>query len=378
MAWKSAYSLGGTYTNFGECDFTVVRATLVETAVTDGAPPRQLQTLDLGPVGSGANSGPVAFDAITQSWAWFDDITFLQTAPVGKFFVYTVALTAQDPWGNEHQVSSPPLSLFVSVPSWKVTDQGLAATSAATSAVLLAAAAAAAAVPGIGWAAAAGYFGAAQTAYGIAQGFGSAAKDPPEPDSSYREIVQVKILQVPTLGVPTPTARRARPAPSGRGRTSVEAVAAQFQVVLQTAAYREALSTTENRILGASQAGDREALDMQVARHTELTNSMSELQVPLTTSTAGAIQATQGDHVLDPDVIRATLEQWKLTGVPQEVTDQWLHAGHPQSVLSALETVIAQTSFGALVVPFPLQLAAIASGAQNWLAGATSSAAQLV
>lgn len=206
VAWKSAYSLTGIFDNWSTAPITVLRATLVENDVTDMTT-NQLQTLDLGPVSIRTSTGTVAFNQITQSWPWFDDVTFVMNLPYmfTKSFTYQVQLNAQDLWGNEYQLASPLKSVSVFIPQSKLTDCGLAATSAGMGAFFLAAAASMAAVAAATpppadiplFEAAAGLFAAGGAAYATAQVLGSAAKDPPAPDPLYKESVQKKAVEIP-------------------------------------------------------------------------------------------------------------------------------------------------------------------------------------
>ena len=137
--WKTTYNIAGMFSNEDQWSaMSTVLATLAENG-TD------LQTLNLGSVGSETNTGPVAFDPITQTWQWMDDTTFVNVASTIKTFAYTVGISAQDPWDNQYQITSAPVSVVVSVPLWKINDQTAALAAAANAVNLLAAAGVAAA-----------------------------------------------------------------------------------------------------------------------------------------------------------------------------------------------------------------------------------------
>lgn len=356
-AWKTAYSLGGVFSNLSPAPLSV-SGTLVENDATDNSI-NQVQTMNLGSVGSGTNTGSVTFTPITQSWQWFDDITFITDAPQSKTFIYTVTLNAQDPWENQYQATSPAISIVVSVPFAKLVDCGNAFTAAASAAGLTAAAAAVIIfAPEV----AAGLFAAAAVAYGTAQAFGNAAKDPPTPDPLYREVVETKAVEIPAQLSGSPT---------------LEALANLFRLLLQIAADHESVSVVDSRVLGALNASDREAVDSQIVRRTELAKHMNDLAMQLPAATGTALQTIETDHGLDPVAIRKTLLQWKQQGIPPQIKDKWSGQGLAQGTLSAIESVIAKAPIEALTIPIEQQMAALSLAMANWNATTRTQAPQL-
>jgi hypothetical protein len=329
-----------------------LRTTLVENDITDNST-TPLQTVNLGPVDTGTNTGSVAFNSIKQDWQWMDDVTFLVTAPFTKNFVYTVELNAQDPWGNQYQANSPQLSVAVSVPPWKIGDENGAIGSASLATSLTAAAAIALAAGEL--IVAGGLFTAAGIAYATAQAVAASAKDPPEADRSYRDVVQTKSVEIPSQLSGSPT---------------LNALAALFSLLLEIASDHEAVSVVEGRILGASMASDRDALDRQVVRHAELTKHMKEITLEVPVATSSAIQTSRTDARMDPAAIRNTLTQWKRTGVPQEIRTAWLAQNLPEGTFLAIERVIREVPIEILTVPIQQQLASMSLRIANWAVSA--------
>lgn len=357
-AWKSAYTLSGVFSNVSTAPLAVLRATLVENDLTDNST-AFLQTLNLGAVSTGTNTGPVAYTPITQAWQWIDDVTFVSIGPTIKNFSYTVQLSAQDPWGNQYQATSPALGLTVPVALSKINDQ-TAALAAAANAVNLTAAAAALVLAGAGdpiaLAIAAGLFAAAATAYAAAQAFGSSAKDPPQPDPLYRQVVEKTAVEIP--------ARLS-------GAPVLDALANLYREVLDIAAGHEALATARGRILGASEAKDRDALDRQIVRYREITKDMQEAALRLPAAAAQAIQTARSDSSLDPSKISTLLSQWKQNGIPPAVKASWVANDLPEGVFSAIESIVSQSPVEMLSAT-PRQFASIALRSANWAESAAS------
>jgi len=321
VAWKSPYTLIGIFSNklpFSE--LLNVRATLMENGSSSPVP-----SLDLGPIASGGNSGPVSFGTLKQDWQWFDDITFLNTGPTVKTFSYAVSLNLQDPYGNQYQVTSPSLSITVAVPLSKINDQ-TAALAGAANAVNLAAAAAIAAASVVGLETAAYLFGAAATAYAIAQAFAAAAKDPVEPDPGYRERVHLDDVTTPV-----------RPG----GLPALDALANLHSIYLKWTSVRAALPKVEGRILGAYRAGDVVALDLQMKTYSDFLQQLLGYTAELPDATAKTINAIQNDAVLDKEASRATILQWHEKGVPAEVVTAWKTLGQSDEMVRLTIALVA-------------------------------------
>jgi len=104
---------------------------------------------------------------------------------------------------------------------------------------------------------------------------------------------------------------------------------------------------------------------------------MSQTALALPAATGTAIQVTQEGSWLDPTTVRDTLAQWKLNGLPREVTDQARSHGLTEQALTAIETLVGQVSIEAILTPIPEQLAAMNRAMENLAAAARTQGVQM-
>jgi hypothetical protein len=178
-----------------------------------------------------AVSAAVAFPAITKSFVWLSDSTWLLTGPVLRGFLYRVEATATDVFGNRSAASSSGILRVEVEPSTEKENAAMAALRAM----------AAAAVAYILFAP------AGEALRNLANGHGRQALDPPEPDRSFQELVKLQqppdysdvAERFPTLG--------------------------KWLGVMQSAVFaRDAMTAVEAKILGAIEAQDLKAEALQV------------------------------------------------------------------------------------------------------------------
>jgi hypothetical protein len=238
--WKESYQVAGTLKNQSMFSRMTASVTLYENE--QGSTSRTARGTQTTPALNPLGAADVTFEPpIEQDWLWLVPGIWTPIKPLFKFFVYTVSFTLSDEYGNAYSgVEKNDLVVDVHVPKQKIDLATSAAAFAGAGLGLIAASIAFAWFPPVAGALA----GAGGALLGVAGGLGGAALDPPVPDPRYREPVEVKPTELPT--VPDEDA-------AAQAAYRVAALAADIVGCL------DALSIIEGRILGAEQACDEEA-----------------------------------------------------------------------------------------------------------------------
>src|SRR5436190_5921144 len=180
--WKSDYAIVGSLSDMGHgAALSGGTITLLEAEAGSTGPALARGTVASPALSAGATSGLLSFPVINQDWRWFDSLLMVPVAPTFKFFLYSVAVSVQDQFGNQNMATIGSQSVFVSVSNDKNWAAAGAMGAAAAAVVTLIAAGLAAVGIVTAWAAPE-LFAVAAGLYTVAQSLAAEANDPPEPD----------------------------------------------------------------------------------------------------------------------------------------------------------------------------------------------------
>jgi hypothetical protein len=204
----------------------------------------------------------ISFKDINQDWVWLKRPTYhLTGADLSKIFIYKSTFWFEDIYGNAYpEAWSTTVSFSV-----KISDGKIAAAIAAASAVVAAigfAAAGIAAIAGIFTAGSApGLFAAAAGFYVSAAASGEIAFDPPEPDPCFLDEVVVRPSILPS-GLHTDG--------------SLAKIKSLIEIMDRIFALIQALNQIHCRIIGAYQARNNDAVDMQKTSYVNIEHELGD------------------------------------------------------------------------------------------------------
>jgi hypothetical protein len=279
--WKQYYNIIGDFTNHSPHVRMHLEAVLKEQEEMSGPIKRRSYPAhDIDAGGSKTVSLPLP-NPIAQDWKWFDQkFSYPSAGPTSKTFYYTAELTMRDCYGNPFSAVSSDLAVVVQVSADKV-NLGAGAFAAQISAWVLAALSK---VPVIGW-----IFGIGATAAGAtALALGSAALDPPEPNSRYLERVEVEDDTVPAALLTEESFR-----PLGEFLGHVEYVANALV----------ALSEIESRLQGARIAKSKRGTRAQALRYREVLSDVLDRISRLPQLTEESVRSLESMEELRPQAV---------------------------------------------------------------------------
>ena len=226
-----------------------------------------------------------------KDWTWLLDNVWIVNGPVVRGFTYHVRLTGTDEFGNVYPAAdSSQIRVEVEVSAEKLSNQMSAAGLMVLAGVLM--------VAGIVLTSAKVAAGVAQAA---ARGFGMAAKDPPDPDPAFR-----KRIKPPQPRLDREFARDPR----------VPRLRSWLEAAQQGSASRLALYEIEAKVLGALQAQDRKAEQLQVGDFVAQAGVMLAAATKLRTTASAVARELEGS--LDLDALRERLKVWSTGSPPRD------------------------------------------------------------
>jgi hypothetical protein len=331
FAWKSPYTVSGTWTNLGIATVTPTSLTLREhdqrdtTGTSDVTRNFTGSLVALTPRGAVGASWPT----ISPMFKWFETATMFPSGPYSVLYDYTVDFFAQDEYGNAYGVlTSSMITVLVRVQEYKIA-AALVCSVHQVAAIFFAAMAIGSAATGTPWgglaAAAWGFMAAA--AFAIAAASRLIAIDPPVPDFSYRE--RVPIAPERLLDELGDLPRALMPLRS------------VFELGNRLVAAVTALSEIEGKLIAAQLDGDREAFEQQRASFDEALAVVARTGSMLPTS---GIESLRGlaSLELDADAIDRVLEEWRRGGMPKELRERWPMESLPPEAVELFNTVPAE------------------------------------
>jgi hypothetical protein len=329
FAWKSPYTVSGTWSNLGSATITPTSLTLREHDQRDSMAASDVtrsftgSLVALTPGGSIGASWPM----VSPLYRWFETATMFPGGPYSVLYDYTIDFFAQDEFGNAYGLlTSSLITVIVRVSEVKIA----AATTCFINQI------AAIALAALGVIALAGYitavtapiwFGLAGVAFSIAAASRIIANDPPVPDFSYRE-------RVPIAPEPLPDELRNLP----RALMPLRSV---FELGNRMVAAVMALSAIEGKMIAARLDGDREAFEQQRSSFEEALAVVARTSSTLPTS---GIESLRGLSSLefDAEAIGRALEEWRRGRMPEEVRERWPMDSLPPEAVELFNTVPAE------------------------------------
>lgn len=355
VQWKvDHYSFNGVFHNRSKYAVMTANISLIEQNSTDQDPPDK----NYPPDQPAAVAVPQQDDLITygqqdfsKTWHWTIPVLWIPNGARVKRFFYSVRVDMSDEFDNSYTnatlIQSPtihfkpvpfsfPLPQFATVTvDVRVSDLKWAANATALGLMvvageLLAIAAIVALIPFIGWAVAAGFSAAATAVASVAFVVGNnIALDPPAPDPRYKEAVELRSFDIPKVLLA-----------DGRWKDMVSWI----ELIGHMAACGEVLGLIESRMLGASAAGDSEALAMQEAAYKsaqqELAVDAGKIQL-VSTQAAKSVEFDEKLALID---FKGPVQQLQTTGLSVQLRQAWTDAGGSADLLARLEQNIRDPS----------------------------------
>lgn len=339
IEWKTAYTLVGDFVNRSRfASMSLVNAELSEVRSEENPEinpcdyhPIQVQSRNF--IAAGGRSG-FSF-GLMQDWQWFIPAAYVVKGPINKTFAYAVFLSIIDEFGNVYDgVCSARRIRHVGVPKEKRL-AAVAAQTAASNAALWATM--------LTWAVSAAW-------YGVAVFNGEIAKDPPDPDSRFREPVDVIPLPLPRWSADAST-------------RSFRATTCLLETAAHLAALEKARTVSRARMLGARLEGDGAALKLQQGGYLEIERRMTEASAKLGEILPAVQKEVDGEPRLDPKNFEPLLRELAREGLPEKSRKAMLKGGVRLAEINALSTLVRDHEVvelaranGLFLVPFVLSL----------------------
>ncbi|WP_162055910.1 hypothetical protein [Pontibacter pamirensis] len=326
IKWKENYFLQGKLKNHAHAKIKRAEAALEETDNASAISDRGVNS-DTS-IEVGANSSILRFP-LKKDWDWIQKLTWLIKGPTINTFRYTVNFTLEDEYGNLYPaVSSLEVAVTVKVPEVKLA-AGFSAQGAMIAAAGFAIGAAAAFIGIFTAPTAPALFAMAAKAYAAAAAFGAVALDPPEPDPHFHESVSVEPLpeMPPILTNPEFTAIR-------------DLLLSVFFITARD----QARSIIHGRMMGALEAGDYQAIQMQANFYRQLTGELIAKAETLPSLSAEAIMQLEAHYLPSTEILAQAIHVVRSEGLTPELQQLRQEAGVEEQELETLRALLQDES----------------------------------